>query len=90
MAEEESIMLRRQGAYIRRLREEQEKSVRAFADGLDIQPSQLEAIENGTEEAPDKVIKGLPGISNAYDEDMQTFFGARWLRLKEDKGAEAV
>lgn len=89
MSEEKLIALRRQGAYIHHLREGQSLSVEAFADRLDIDPSQLEAIEEGKEEAPDKVIRQLPAISNAYEVAMQSAFGERWQKLKE-RGARAI
>ncbi len=89
MDKEKPLILRRQGAYIRHLREEQSLSVKAFADRLDIYPSQLEAIEEGEEEAPDKVIRQLPDISNAYEVNMQSVFGARWNKLKE-RGVKAI
>ncbi len=70
-------------------------SVEAFAHRLCIPgkfhicPSELDAIEKGETEAPDKVVKQLPDISNAYDITMGNIFGERWEKLKE-KGAEAI
>ena len=89
MDKEKLPTLKGQGAYIRRLRKEQSLSVEAFADRLDIRPSQLKAIEDGEKEAPDKVIRQLPDISNAYEVEMESAFGARWQKLKE-RGAKAI
>lgn len=89
MKDEEKASLKRQGSYIRHLREQQQMSLETFADRLDIYPSELDAIERGDVEASDKVIKQLPDISNAYDVDMQNIFGKRWEKLKE-KGAQAI
>jgi len=89
MSEEKLITLRRQGAYIRHLREGQSLSVEAFADKLGIYVSELEVIERGDTEAPDKVIKQLSDISNAYDIMMGNIFGKRWEKLKE-RGARAI
>ena len=89
MTDEEKARLKRQGSYIRHLREQQQMSLEAFADRLDIYPNELDAIEQGDIEASDKVIKQLPDISNAYDVDMRNIFGKRWEKLKE-KGAQAI
>lgn len=89
LTDEEKLRLQKQGSYIRYLREEQRMSLEAFADRLDIYASELEAIERGDTEAPDKVIKQLPDISNAYDIMMGNIFGKRWEELKE-KGAKAI
>ena len=89
MKDEEKARLKRQGSYIRHLREQQKMSLEDFAERLDIKPNELDAIERGDVEASDKVIKQLPDISNAYDVDMQNIFGKRWEKLKE-KGAQAI
>lgn len=89
MTDEEKARLKRQGNYIRHLREQQQMTLEAFADRLDIYPSELDAIERGDVEATDKIIKQLPDISNAYDVDLRNIFGKRWEKLKE-KGAQAI
>lgn len=89
MTDEKKLRLKREGSYIRHLREEQQMSLEAFADRLDIYPSELDAIERGDVEASDKVVKQLPDISNAFDVDMQNIFGKHWEKLKEE-GAQAI
>ena len=83
MTSANKLKLQKQGVYIRFLREQQKMSLEAFADRLDIKTSELEATENGDTEAPDKVIRQLPDISNAYEHDMLNFFGSRWEKLSD-------
>ena len=78
------LAIKKQGAYIKHLRAEQELSVEAFADRLHIKPDELKEIENGNIEAPDEVIRQLLSISDADEYYMYRFFGDRWEILKEE------
>lgn len=89
MGNNDKASLKEQGSYILHLREEQQLSLEAFAERLDVQPSLLGAIERGERRAPDKIIRQLPDISNAYEHDMNRVFGERWSKLK-GKGYKAI
>jgi len=77
------LAIRKQGAYIKHLRAEQDLSVEAFADRLHIKPDELKQIENGNTEAPDEVIRQLLRISDANEYYMYRFFRERWEALTE-------
>ena len=83
MVKEQKSAIKRQGGYIRYLRARRNLSAEAFANKLGISPCELQQIEDGNIEAPDRVFRELLSVSNADGYYMYLYFGERWEELKE-------
>ena len=80
VSEEKKEIMRREGEFLRTLRERMQLSREEFADKIDIWPREVEDIENGVKLVPDKVIIVLQEATGASDDEMKSAFGDRWKK----------
>ena len=81
---ERNLKTKKQGSYIRYLRAKQNLSVKAFAEKVGITPAELTAMENGSIEASEDLIRRLIPISNDKDMMGEVFEERFWKALERD------
>ncbi|MFC2001495.1 hypothetical protein ACFLUZ_03195 [Chloroflexota bacterium] len=86
MASKDKLILEKHGYYIQHLRAQKNLSFEVFAERLDVDPSELRALEEGLLEVSNEVTRRLVLASDANEYDMEKVFGAHYWEVVRETG----